>query len=365
MKLLINMSNNIGGGSLQVGLSFIRECKNFRTHSYVIVYNSSLSSLFNFNEYEANFKFIEVQPQKFWNLAGVMTKIEKKENPDVVFTIFGPSYWRPRVKHVVGFANPYYYQMEAIFKKRMSRKQYFLIRIKKLIHTIYMNIDTDVLITETDYTTESYLKLFKKIKKGFTVSNTCSDYYTDFMKKKKYKVDDEISTFRLLMLSKYYKHKNFEIIKEISLILQNRNINNIEFWITIDDKNYQRLFANNSYVINKGVTKPQNCPSLYYDVDAMFLPTLAECFSASYPEAMIMEKPILTSDLPFARSVCKEAALYFEPLNANDIVNKILLLSKNENLRKKLIDDGKRVFSAIPTAKERAIEYLNICNSCI
>ena len=177
-----------------------------------------------------------------------------------------------------------------------------------------------------------------------------------------YKGDEK---FKLLMLSKYYVHKNFEILSEISSILEERKMNNIEFWVTIDDGNYKRLFANNHYVVNKGYTKPQDCPSLYYDVDAMILPTLAECFSASYPEAMVMGKPILTSDLPFARTVCKDAALYFDPLDAKDIVDKILSLLENEKLRKRLVNEGRLVFSKIPNAKERAIKYLEICNSCI
>ena len=38
----------------------------------------------------------------------------------------------------------------------------------------------------------------------------------------------------------------------------------------------------------------RECPSLYEQCDFMFLPTLLECFSASYAEAMKMRRPILT-----------------------------------------------------------------------
>ena len=67
----------------------------------------------------------------------------------------------------------------------------------------------------------------------------------------------------------------------------------------------------------------ENCPKLYNQADAMFLPTLLETFSASYPEAMKMERPILTSDLDFAKDICGDAALYFNPLDSYDIANKI------------------------------------------
>ena len=52
-------------------------------------------------------------------------------------------------------------------------------------------------------------------------------------------------------------------------------------------------------------------------------------------------------------------------MTKKDIVDKILSLLENEKLRKKLVNEGRLVFSKIPNAKERAIKYLEICNSCI
>jgi glycosyltransferase involved in cell wall biosynthesis len=65
------------------------------------------------------------------------------------------------------------------------------------------------------------------------------------------------------------------------------------------------------YVYNLGPIPIPECASLYKECDAMFLPTLLECFSASYIEAMYMEKPIVTSDLDFAHTVCGNSALNF------------------------------------------------------
>src|SRR5688572_11945307 len=33
-------------------------------------------------------------------------RLEDEFNPDVVYTIFGPSYWLPKAPHVIGFAIP-------------------------------------------------------------------------------------------------------------------------------------------------------------------------------------------------------------------------------------------------------------------
>ena len=95
----------------------------------------------------------------------------------------------------------------------------------------------------------------------------------------------------------------------------------------------------------------------------MMLPTLAECFSSSYPEAMISSLPILTSDLDFARSICGNSALYFDPLDPVDIVSKIIQLYNDSSLRSNLILLGKRRLDHFDSASQRADKILNICQS--
>ncbi|MFW5820255.1 MAG: glycosyltransferase, partial [Bacteroidota bacterium] len=102
-------------------------------------------------------------------------------------------------------------------------------------------------------------------------------------------------------------------------------------------------------------------PSLYQECDAMFLPSLLECFSASYPEAMAMEKPIITVDLGFAHSICNDSALFFNPIDSTDALNKIEALRINADLRKNLILKGKKRLEDFPSSKERAVKYLEIC----
>ena len=91
------------------------------------------------------------------------------------------------------------------------------------------------------------------------------------------------------------------------------------FVLTLDKNDIKIAENNSSYVTFLGKVKIQDCPSLYNNCDFMFLPTLLECFSASYCEAMKMELPILTSDLDFARGICEKAAVYFNPMSVKSI----------------------------------------------
>ena len=97
----------------------------------------------------------------------------------------------------------------------------------------------------------------------------------------------------------------------------------------------------------------------------MFLPTLLECFSASYAEAMVMEKPIITSDMGFAHCVCKDAAIYFNPVDAQDIANKLTKLIDDKNLQISLVQKGKAQLSQFGSSDDRATAILNLCKMLV
>jgi glycosyltransferase involved in cell wall biosynthesis len=92
----------------------------------------------------------------------------------------------------------------------------------------------------------------------------------------------------------------------------------------------------------------------------MFLPTLLECFSVSYAEAMKMDRVILTSDLPFARNICVDAALYFDPLSPKDIGDMIYKAATDDGLRAQLIHNGRQQLSRFLSPEEKAAAYLKI-----
>ena len=170
--------------------------------------------------------------------------------------------------------------------------------------------------------------------------------------------------FNLLTISSYYVHKNFEIIPDVIKSLPKNNL--IKFYVTLEDKMFSKIFKNyTDSVINLGSVEINSCPSLYELSSAVFLPTLLETFSASYPEAMIMNKPILTSNLDFAKELCGDAALYFDPFDPKSIANVILELSENTNLYNIQIDKSKNRSKIFISAKERALRYLDIFEKLI
>ncbi|MDX1639039.1 MAG: glycosyltransferase family 4 protein [Balneolaceae bacterium] len=365
---MINTSSTFKGGSVQVARSFIEECVQFPEHEYHVLLGDMLSDLVSTANYPENFFFYNVGYRPATRVLSFRSQdhdfkdIEKEIVPDVVFTTSGPAYWRPEAPHVIGYNLPHYIYGESPYFKQIplwKRVKWFL-KGKVIQH--YFKRDADAYVVQTDDVNRR-LRDWIKSERVYTVSNTYSRHY-DSPKQVQNKLPERKETeFRLLTLSAWYPHKNLKIIPDILELLPVHLKERVRFVLTLPEASYKQHFRAglNGSVINIGPVKPDEGPALYKECDALFLPTLLECFSASYAEAMRMEKPIVTSDMGFAHSVCGGAALYANPEDPNEFAEKISDLADNPDLRRKLTEEGIKRQKAFPTARERAEQYLNIC----
>ncbi len=178
---------------------------------------------------------------------------------------------------------------------------------------------------------------------------------------------------KLLYLSYYYPHKNLEIFIPIAKEIRRRNLE-YKIIITISEAQHakakillQEIDKENlqDIIINIGPVDMSNVPSLYRQCDALLMPTLLESFSGTYVEAMHHRLPILTSDIGFATSVCGDAAIYFNPLKADSILEKIEDVFNNDNLRIDKIEKGKEILSNMPDWEQAYQMYSQIIEESI
>ena len=165
---------------------------------------------------------------------------------------------------------------------------------------------------------------------------------------------------RVLVFSHYYAHKNLEIVEELARRVVDRGLPYV-FVLTVDPS-ASRLGAaflhrlrgaiEKGVVENKGLVRSVEIPNLYASSDILLLPSLLESYSTAYVEAMHFGVPIVTSDRGFARSVCGEAALYVDPLSADDIMGALEALSASEDLTAGLIASGHEIESAQPNWRD-------------
>lgn len=368
MRLLINTATTHKGGGVQVAFSFIHECRKFKDNEYHIILGEKLSGLIVEDDFPKNFKFYKIGYRPATRVFSLKSHdsyfkdLEKRIEPDVVFTTSGPSYWRPYASHLTGFNLGHFIYKDSPYFSVIPFYKRIKWDIKGLLLKYFFKKDTDAYVVQTDDVNER-LRKWLNTDQVHTVTNTYGNQYQNPKKISSKLPVKQNHEFRFLSLSAWYPHKNLDLIPSVIDVLSENLKNKVQFVLTLPDEDYKKYIPikYRSHILNVGSVIPDECPGLYSECDALFMPTLIECFSASYAEAMVMEKPIITTDLGFAKSICGDAALYFEPLNQVSAALAIQLLIDDNTLKDKLIMEGKKQLGKFDTPQQRAQKYLKIC----
>jgi len=361
MNIIINASNLRVGGAIQVALSVFNELYAHTEHHFHLFLSPAFDDLIDeITLKQDNISFYRVNFPSRFSLSGRVKQLDELEAAiyaDCVFSIFGPNYWKPTSPHMIGFAQGYYIYNDLPFFKTLDIIKNIKLTLLKSYHRFLLKNHAQ------RYVVESYdvrMRLSQYLDVGteniHVAANTYSGYF--YAGRVKNLVNTE-EPFKLLTIAYPYPHKNLLIFKEVSDILNANNLNYV-FHITVPEDYYKKNFSGyERSIFNLGVVKNKDCPKLYEKCDAMILPSLVECFSASYPEAMVMRRPILTSDYSFARSVCGDAALYFDALNPKDIAEKVQLLSSDNDVYHSVVSAGVERLNDFLSPKERCKCYVD------
>ena len=154
--------------------------------------------------------------------------------------------------------------------------------------------------------------------------------------------------------------RNITFIPKVNDELRKRGID-VEFILTINQNDFTQNISKEPLagIVNIGSIAPEYCPYVYQNCDAVFVPTLLETFSAIYPEAMASKKPIISSNLPFAKGICQDAALYYQYDSVKDAADKIELIMNSPDLVQKLIENGVNQLKTFDTPFSRFQKILD------
>lgn len=366
MKILLNASNLNGGGGLQVADSICRQLNHYVSFDFVVVLSPFLKST---GDIIKNYKNVVVYNYLMPHSINVLIagrncyldEIVSKEKVDRVLTIFGPSFWVPKVPHLCGFASGQLTPQDSPFYKT---KLPIGFRLRDMIRNgvmkTYYGRCSDYLYSENESVSRELRKIYPK-KKVFTVTNYYNQVFDSPDQWKEHRLP-EFKGKTFLTVTDTNRHKNVEIAIDIAKILEGRHPGfDFRFVFTFSESQYpviEPLLRKHFLFI--GRVDVSECPSLYEQCDLEFQPTLLECFTATYPEAMRMAKPIVTTNLAFARQLCGDAAAYYSPLDASEAAETIYKVSTDEHLSKKLIDNGTKQLGNYDNYEERANKLINI-----
>jgi len=363
LKILIDCTNQKVGGGIQVATSFINDLKELDLpHQFIVVLSRQMVNNFDRSKFPSNIKILDL-PQGVDNKMAIskyLLGIEKEYKIDKVFCVFGPSYYKSMVPKVVGYAIPHYIYPESPFLKNLSIGKKFLHAFLKRTKVYLFKKNSDALIFESEDAANRFKDSFKYNKPTFVVSNTLNEIFTKPELWKKTKVKTDSNTYKILCLGANYPHKNIAILPAVIDSLLKNNFKKFKFYISLEksDLNFEEKY--NQYIHYMGKIDLMELPELYKSIDVVFMPTLLEVFSATYLEAMYMERPIVASDMSFARDICQDSAVYFNPVSAESAAKQLLKVYQDESLKAELLERAKVNIQRFGNSMDRTKKYLNI-----
>jgi glycosyltransferase involved in cell wall biosynthesis len=164
-------------------------------------------------------------------------------------------------------------------------------------------------------------------------------------------MDESVNDLYILVLTRYMPHRNPGVLIPFC-IRYHRELcsKGIKFITTVGDSVYRQadVFLKDiskhklgDIIVNVGDLSREDVQIYFTYSDVLWMPTTLETLCLPYLEAMAMGVPILAPDLDFARYVCGEAAVFYDPWDIESLFNKIMLISEDTCLRKQLRQNGK------------------------
>lgn len=347
---MIDASLQSVGGGVQVAVNFINSIlKDKFIDDLLIVVSPQVDEQIDINlKPNANY-YVFQNASNFlkFKQGKELSQLEKKFNPDLVFIVFGPSYWKPRAKSVQGFALPLMVYSETVNKLHAKKiMQKIKINFLHFIRKFQIKNNFDYVVVETNTFKSLVVSRFNiDANKIFVVENS---FNNKFNINEDFKLINKKNKYDFFVPTAYYPHKNLEILVEVAYILKEEYSLHITFnflldknssaWIKIftlaEQKNVPECFSTYGPVRNDKMCE------FYQKNDCVILPTIAEVSSAVYPETFISKKLLFTSDLDFARELCGNAAIFFNPFSAEDIANKIFSVLNDLILQEQLLKNS-------------------------
>jgi len=355
---LINCSNLKVTGGLQVANSICTQLGTYRQHRFVVV----LSSFFK--EFEIpngdNCKVIRYDFKD--NLCTLLfgrdrflDVLVEEYNVDAVLTIFGPSRWKPRCKHLCGFARA------QLLLKNPLQKEVSL--EKRLLYRVWkwgFKKSSDTFFTENQYISDMLPRLLGNVK-VYTVTNYYNQVFDNPDKWSRSIKLPEFEGITMLSVSSTASHKNLKIMIPVSEYLEQKHPDfQFRFVLTCEESAMPVPASIRHHFVFVGKVDVSECPNLYEQADIMFMPTLLECFTATYPEAMRMDVPIVTTDLEFARGLCEDAACYYSAIDAEAAAEAIYKVATDKEYASQLVTNGKEQVKKYDNYQQRADKLIKI-----
>lgn len=363
-RLLINASTCVVGGGVQVAVGFLHhlhsrlEGLGWET---VVLASPAVHEQCAELPGRPGWRLVPISPSPASPLRGAVSRrairgLVAEFRPEACFTVFGPSYVRLGVPEFSGFADPSvtspnrHYLRNHSFVGKMRTRLTAWIKVRALARVERFWVETETArqgLAARLGITEERIEVIPNVVNALFVPLPG---------------DPAPGRVRFLHLSAYYPHKNHAFLLPVAKALRRLHPDlDFEFVVTLPEDgrpwaDLRRSFhaaGHGDRIRTLGRLGVRECPSAYRDCHAVFHPSLLEVFSATYLEAFAARRPVVATDLDFAREACGDAALYFDPVSADAAARALHLSVTDPAVRRRLLEAGGRRIGGAMTAAEK------------
>jgi glycosyltransferase involved in cell wall biosynthesis len=367
MKLLINLGTLKKGGGQNVALNFLKGLEKINSEGFdfyfLAVKNSTLHNYLIESGY-VNIWTTPVNPVEriFFELTHGRN-LMYKNNIDIVYTYFGIGLFPKKTLQVIGSADSNLFFPEIDFwveYKGIKRLKKYLVDKFRIWG---LNRASAVIFENESMEARSH-DLFKLSQTTFIKPSVSTDFNNKIhYVPKKIKSKTPIGLF----LCGWQRNKNVMLIPEIANKFKEAN-QEFHFILTApldnsyDHKQFKQLvrkFNVSDMISVVGQIQKEELKSLYQQIDYVFLLSKLESFSNNIIEAWQHEKTLVVSNEIWAKSICKDAAIYVDRNSSVQISKKIMELEQKPIIKKIVIDNGKIVLKEYPSIMQKTQQELD------
>jgi len=363
MKILINMATLKMGGGQNVGLNFLKglETLDYLQHEFFFVVakdsliHDYISKKYTTDNYMivSNNPYIRIIQEKIYVNKYIISK-----GINIIYTYFGFGNFNKKNIQVMGVADSNLFYPEINFwseygvLKRISKKiidNYRLKGYKSANGLIFENIDME--------------KRYKFRMNGANRTTYIQPSILTFDNEEDFSQNDIRNNPKGLFLCGWQLNKNIFIIPELVRKALDKGCHlHITITAPLDNSKYHKKFLKlcNEYKVKDyisiiGTVKKSELNNLYKNIDFVFLLSKLESFSNNIIESWHYKRPIVISDLDWAKSICKNAAIYVKRDSTDDIIEKILVYINDNKKYKAIVENGSELIKTYPNYIEKTL----------
>jgi hypothetical protein len=328
MRIVFNMVNLHTGGGNRIAKNLLWSLDNHPEHEYLTIIPDDKGFDYILNRKTVPCTVIRKPHRKtsflsrLWFDNITLPRHVKNFKGDILISLTNISTFFPAVPHILLFHHPHFVYPESTYYRIIGPLERFRKMLEKVCFRLTLK-GTAVTVVQTPVSGDRLLRFYHRWispEKVTVIPHAAIPITPEPSRSFPYDYQNDV--LYIFSPTRYYPHKNLELLGAIAEKLHEKGIGGIKFLITLNpshDIRGARFLKTISrpplsdYFDNLGFVPTECLEDIYRHSHVVIVQSILESQSFSYLEALHFHKPIMTTDMDFAHVVCGTAARYLSP----------------------------------------------------